>query len=188
MVLSPNKDLQQSDALRVADLLNRDTMMSTYVDVLSSPRVVGSAMVTAGEATTGSPLWPGFEVRVYREPGSNVLRLIAEGPDKLATETLAEHTRLIGESTLIEMYPMLSITPLANGWPQAESAGMSLFRVVGIGLFVGLGFGLLIALWFDSLLEYRSRSASVAAPAVSRPPKTVEIGPAGQQVVTSRRT
>lgn len=188
LVVSPNLDLDQNDALRVADMLNRDSIMSTYVDVMSSQRVVGSAMVSAGDSTTGALLWPGYDVRVTREPGSNVLRLTAEGPEKEATETLAEHTRLIGEATMAELYPMISMTALTTGTPTAEPSSLSLTRVLGIAVFIGVGFGLLVALWFDSLLDYRARSAALSAPAPARPPTTVEIGPAGQQVVTSRRT
>lgn len=187
MVLGPAPGSEQSDAFRVADLLNRESVMATIVDVMSSPMVIGSAMVTAGEVTTGSILWPGYEVWVTREPGSSVMRVTAEGPDEHAVVTLAEHTRMIGESTVAGLYPGVTMTSLSAGSPQAEKSGISLVRVVGIGLFVGLGFGLLIALWFDSLLEYRRRSSSLAAPTAVRSPTTVDIGPAGKQVVTSRR-
>jgi hypothetical protein len=187
MVVSPRTDLQQVDALRVAELLNRDAMMSTYVDVLASPLVVGSAMMTSSDASSRGLQRSGYEIRVTREPGSSVIRMIAEGPDKFATEMLVEHARLVGESTLTELYPMLSITPLSNGTPEARLVSLSVLRVIAFGLVVGLGFGLLVALWFDSLLDYRARSAASTAGVSPRRPVTVEMGPAGQQLVNPRR-
>jgi capsular polysaccharide biosynthesis protein len=187
MVVSPRTDLERADALRVAELLNRDVMMSTYVDVLASPLVVGPAMMTGSDASSRGLQRSGYEIRVTREPGSSVIRMIAEGPDKFATETLVERARLAGESTLTELYPMLSITPLSNGSPEARLISMSAMRVIAIGVVVGLGFGLLVALWFDSLLDYRARSAASAVAASPRRPVTVEMGPAGQQLVNPRR-
>jgi hypothetical protein len=187
MVVGPNIDMEPTEVLRVADLLNRDTLMSTYADVYSSPRVVNYAMWQVW-GNTGTPVeWPGYTIRVVREPNSNVLRMIVEGPNQELTGALAEAARVEGQQVLYELFPIYSVTPLTSGPAWAEPVGLPWIRAIGISLVIGLGFGVLVALWFDSLLQYRRSVGAPQLPGTPRPPTTVEVGPAGQQVVTQRR-
>jgi capsular polysaccharide biosynthesis protein len=187
MVVGPNIDMEPSEVLRVADLLNRDTLMATYADVYSSPRVVNGAMQQVSDETSSRVTWPEYTVRVVREPGSNVLRMIVEGPDQARVGVLADATRLQGEAVLNELFPIYSITTLTSGPAWAEPVGLPWTRAIAISLVIGMGFGILVALWFDSLLQYRQSAGSPTLPGTPRAPTTEEVGAAGQQVVTQRR-
>lgn len=155
MVVGPNTDMDPSEVLRVADLLNRNMVMSTYADVMSSPKVVASGMVDTDPERSD---WSQFEVRVVQEPDSNVLRMIVEGPDQETTAGLAANVMSNGQATMGDLFPIYSITPLDAGAPQAYAISLPWMRTMGIAVVIGLGLGVLLALWFDSLLQYRQNS------------------------------
>lgn len=187
MVVGPNIDMDPTEVLRVADLLNRDTIMATYADVMSSPRVVNAALDVAigndGEDIDRTQ----YQVRVVREPNSNVLRMIVDGPDREIVSELATSARVEGEAVLFELFPIYSISSLSVGTPQAEQVSLPWTRAMAISLLIGLVFGALVALWFDSLVQYRTSSGEPAATGVARPTTTVDVRPAGQQVISTRR-
>lgn len=159
MVVGPNVDLEPSEVLRVADLLGSNMVMSTYADVMSSPKVVASGMADVDPTRSD---WSEYDVRVVQEPDSNVLRMIVEGPDAATTEQLAAAVQANGQATLAELFPIYSISPLDAGEPQAYLISLPLTRTLGIAIVIGLGLGTLLALWFDSLLQYRQSSLGVA--------------------------
>ncbi|HEX5164850.1 MAG TPA: Wzz/FepE/Etk N-terminal domain-containing protein [Thermomicrobiales bacterium] len=158
MVVGPNVDMEPSEVLRVADLLGSNMVMSTYADVMSSPKVVASGMVEVDPAREN---WSDFEVRVVQEPDSNVLRMIVEGPDAATTASLAAAVQSNGQEALAELFPIYSISPLDAGAPQAYLISLPWVRTIGISVVIGLGLGVLLALWFDSLLAYRQSSLGV---------------------------
>ncbi len=159
MVVGPNVDLEPSEVLRVADLVGRNMTMSTYADVMASPKVVAAGMVATDPTSSD---WADYEVRVVQEPDSNVLRMIVEGPDAEKTATLTAEVQASGKETLAELFPIYSISSLDAGQPQAYLISLPWARTIGIAFGIGLGLGVLLALWFDSLLLFRQNSLSLA--------------------------
>lgn len=159
LVVGPNIEMEPSEVLRVADLLNSSTVMSTYADVMSSPLVVAGGMVAVDPTRSD---WADYEVRVVQEPDSNVLRMIVEGPDKATTEALSAAVQSEGETFLGGLFPIYSLSPLHSGNPQAYLISLPWFRTIGIAAGIGLSLGVLLALWFDSLLQYRRQSIAMA--------------------------
>jgi len=155
MVVGPNVDLEPSEVLRVADLVGRNMTMSTYADVMASPKVVATGMVATDPTRSD---WSDFEVRVVQEPDSNVLRMIVEGPDAETTATLTAEVQASGQATLGELFPIYSISSLDAGEPQAYLISLPWVRTIGIAIGIGLGLGILLALWLDSLLQFRQTS------------------------------
>lgn len=160
MVVGPNIDLEPSEVLRVADLLGSNMVMSTYADVMASPRVVANGMVAVAPENED---WSDYDVRVVQEPDSNVLRMVVEGPDGEMTEALAAAVMAEGQATLGELFPIYSISPLSAGDPQAYLISLPWARTLGISGGIGLGLGVLLALWLDSLLLYRRSSLGIAS-------------------------
>ena len=160
LVVGPNIDLEPSEVLRVADLLESNMVMATYSDVLASPRVVASGMIAVDPTYSD---WNLYEVRVVQEPESNVMRMIVEGPDAEKTEGLAVAVQTEGQATLGELFPIYSISSLSAGAPEAQLVSLPWVRTIGIAIVIGLGLGVLLALWLDSLLAYRRGDAGIAA-------------------------
>lgn len=159
LVVGPNVEMDPSEVLRVADLLGSSTVMSTYSDVMSSPRVVANGMVTVDSSRSD---WSSYEVRVVQEPDSNVLRMIVEGSDEATTEALSAAVQSEGQALLQALFPIYSLSPLNSGEPQAYVISLPWARTIGIAAGIGLGLGVLLALWFDSLLQYRRNSIALA--------------------------
>lgn len=159
LVVGPNVEMEPSEVLRVADLLGSNTVMSTYADVMSSPRVVANGMVAVDPTATD---WASYEVRVVQEPDSNVLRMIVEGPDQEKVELLAAAVQREGQALLGGLFPIYSVSPLNSGDPQAFLISLPWVRTIGIAAGIGLSLGVLMALWFDSLLLYRRQSIAMA--------------------------
>lgn len=155
MVVGPNVDMDPSEVLRVADLLSRNTVMATYADVMSSPRVVANGMLAVDPARSE---WSSYEVRVVQEPDSNVLRMIVGGSDPATTEALTTAVQTEGQTILGELFPIYSISPLDAGEPRAVLISPPWVRTLGIAVAIGIGLGVLLALWFDSLAQYRRGS------------------------------
>jgi capsular polysaccharide biosynthesis protein len=159
MVVGPNANLEPSEVLRVADLVGRNMTMSTYADVMSSPKVVAAGMVATDPNRSD---WADFEVRVVQEPDSNVLRMIVTGTDAQTTATLTAQVQASGQATLAELFPIYSISSLDAGAPQAYLISLPWMRTIGIAVVIGLGLGVLLALWLDSLLLFRQNSIAAA--------------------------
>lgn len=159
MVVGPNADLEPSEVLRVADLVGRNMTMSTYADVMASPKVVAAGMVATDPTRSD---WDDYEVRVVQEPDSNVLRMIVEGPDAQMTSKLTAGVQASGQATLAELFPIYSISSLNAGEPQAYLISLPWVRTIGIAVVIGLGLGVLLALWLDSLLQFRQNSIAAA--------------------------
>jgi capsular polysaccharide biosynthesis protein len=160
MVVGPEVGMDASEVLRVADLLSRSTVMSTYADVMSSPRVVANGMVAVDPERSD---WSDYSVRVVQEPDSNVLRMIVSGSDPATTEALTAAVQSEGQTILGELFPIFSISPLDAGQPHAYLISPPWARTMGIAVGVGLGLGVLLALWFDSLMQYRKGSVGIAS-------------------------
>ena len=160
MVVGPNVEMDPSEVLRVADLLSRNTVMATYADVMSSPRVVANGMVAVDPTRSE---WSAYEVRVIQEPDSNVLRMIVSGSDPATTEALTAAVQTEGQAILGELFPIYSISPLDAGEPHAVLISPPWARTLGIAVGIGAGLGVLLALWFDSLMQYRQGSLGLAS-------------------------
>jgi capsular polysaccharide biosynthesis protein len=159
MVVGPNPDLEPSEVLRVADLVGRNMTMSTYADVMASPKVVATGMVATDPTRSD---WADYEVRVVQEPDSNVLRMIVRGPDAEMTATLTAEVQASGKATLAELFPIYAVSSLNAGEPQAYLVSLPWVRTIGIAVVIGLGLGVLLALWFDSLMAFRRNSIAVS--------------------------
>jgi capsular polysaccharide biosynthesis protein len=156
LAVGPDTSLPPADITRAADVLGNETMMPTFADIVSSPRVTEQA-----KADIQLPLerYDRYDVRVTVEPDSSVLRVAVEGPGEQTTQRLAQALPRAAEPVVLEAYPVFRLHSLEAGGGSTAIVSLSWVRTLLLACAIGLGVGILAALWVDSLIEYRRNAA-----------------------------
>lgn len=158
LLVGPASGLEQSEALRVADMLRNPVTIGTYADILESPVVVADAMDRIDLPLDARS---GYSLEVVSEPDSNVVRIRAEGPDPGITAQLPASLHAAGTDTLGAIFPLFSLTSLSGESVSAVSIKTTYTTIMPISLLVGIGVGVFAALWADVVLNARSESGNL---------------------------
>ncbi len=147
-IVSPNPALLNGGGNVIESLatLDKRTIITTYAEILKSPRIYREALATLGWTEADIQ---GYTLNAVVLPDTNIIELSARGPDPVRAAVLVNSIGEQGIKYVSGLYQVYEMNLLDPAVVPTEPVSPQPFRSAVVALVVGLALGVALALSYE---------------------------------------